>query len=33
MAAATGVPQDEKHDTGPAPTEDDATDPDGGRPD
>ena len=33
MAAATGVPQDEKHDADPAPTEDDATDPDGDRPD
>ncbi len=33
MAAATGVPQDERHDAGPAPTEDDATDPDGDRPD
>lgn len=33
MASATGVPQDEKHDAGPAPTEDDATDLDGDRPD
>ena len=33
MAAATGVPQDEKHDAGPAPSEDDAPDPDGDRPD
>ena len=33
MASATGVPQDEQHDAGPAPSEDDAPDPDGDRPD
>ena len=33
LAAATGVPEDETHDAGPASTEDDATDRDGGRPD
>ena len=32
MAAATGVPEDEAHDAGPASPEDDAAEPDGDRP-